>query len=147
MHSLFLEHQIDTFHMNQIPVEIAHMYASEKLCPVSGSLEHLRQKGFFRALCRLLHSKISMLDPHIHMELLISTTYRLSFSCSRIICMTVPNRSLNVGTIYCIFFPCLWVNYYLKTELHQLETNKQTKNHQNLLTNSEINMLLCSIHN
>lgn len=34
MHSLFLEHQIDTIHMNQIPVETApttHMHTSENL--------------------------------------------------------------------------------------------------------------------
>lgn len=34
--------------------------------PVSGSLEDQRQKDFCRVLCRLLHGKISALDPQVY---------------------------------------------------------------------------------
>lgn len=46
---------------------------------VSGSLEDQRQKDFCRVLCWLLRGKISALDPHIYVELLISAACRLFF--------------------------------------------------------------------
>lgn len=54
MHSLFLEHKIDTINTNQIPVQAAHTGALGPahllgcVWPVSGYPEHLRQKDFSR---------------------------------------------------------------------------------------------------